>query len=194
MDSIDYVSRHPSSSNFLSQQNFLCKQELEADNLSTFIRSDHHDPFVQLPQLESPSLPLIKRPTSSISLISENNEEDDQQMRLGYFNYNDNNGNNNNQLKVTDWRALDKFVASQLSQEDIYDHESSNNHILHGFGHDQKMISDSDMVAPLPLYLQSDVYAAEEGSKINGFFTSSSNSDDCDNIGICIFENQRGLS
>lgn len=188
VDSIDYVSRHPNSSNFLSQ-NFLCKQELEADNLS-FINSDH-DPFVQLPQLESPSLPPIKRPTSSISLISENNEEDDQQIR-GYYNNNDNNNNNNhNQLKVTDWRSLDKFVASQLSQEDRYD--ESSNHILHGmssFGH-QKMIDNSDM-APLPLYLQSDY--AEEGSKINGFFSSSSNSDDCDNIGICIFENQGGFS
>lgn len=187
VDSIDYVSRNPNSSNFLSQ-NFLCKQELEADNLS-FINSDH-DPFVQLPQLESPSLPLIKRPTSSISLISENNEEDDQQIR-GYYNNNDNNNNNHNQLKVTDWRSLDKFVASQLSQEDRYD--ESSNHILHGvssFGH-QKMIDNSDM-APLPLYLQSDY--AEEGSKINGFFSSSSNSDDCDNIGICIFENQRGFS
>ncbi|KAI8537038.1 hypothetical protein RHMOL_Rhmol10G0303700 [Rhododendron molle] len=186
VDSIDYVSRNPNSSNFLSQ-NFLCKQELEADNLS-FINSDH-DPFVQLPQLESPSLPLIKRPTPSISLISENNEEDDQQIR-GYYNNNDNN-NNHNQLKVTDWRSLDKFVASQLSQEDRYD--ESSNHILHGmssFGH-QKVIDNSDM-APLPLYLQSDY--AEEGSKINGFFSSSSNSDDCDNIGICIFENQRGFS
>ncbi|KAJ6989634.1 3-oxo-5-alpha-steroid 4-dehydrogenase family protein isoform 1 [Populus alba x Populus x berolinensis] len=75
----------------------------------------HSENFVQLPQLESPSLPLIKRPSSSVSLISENNnsnKEVEEQNRML---------SNNSTQKVTDWRALDKFVASQLSQEDTYD-------------------------------------------------------------------------
>lgn len=98
VDPIEYISRQPPS---LLAQNFLCKQELEGDNLSFM----HSDQYLQLPQLESPSLPTLKRP-SSISLTSENNEEEEH-----------NKGNNNSNKKVTDWRALDKFVASQLSQD-----------------------------------------------------------------------------
>lgn len=182
VDSIDYLSMHPNSSNLLSQNNFLCKQELEADNLS-FIHSDH-DQFVQLPQLESPSLPLLKRPTSPIYLISDNNEEDDhQQIRSGYNVNNNNNNNNNDNQKVTDWRALDKFVASQLSQEDRYCESSSTDHMIHGVSSFGQNYDNSDM-APF-LLLQSDIHG-EEGSQINEFLSS-----DC-GIGICIFDNQRG--
>lgn len=151
VDPIDFITRQPQ--NFLAQ-NFLCKQEIEADNLS-FMQSEQ---FVQLPQLESPSLPLIKRP-SSISPISDNNEEEEQ-INRGY--------NNNN--KVTDWRALDKFVASQLSQEDRFEGDGESSFGQH---------HDSDMSL---LLLQSS--RDDEGNKLNGFLNSSS---DCD-IGICIFE------
>ncbi|PPR88877.1 hypothetical protein GOBAR_AA31808 [Gossypium barbadense] len=100
VDPIDYISRQ----NFLPQ-NLLCKKE--ADNYSNFV--DHSDDqFVELPQLESPSLPLIKRP-SSISEKTKHEEEDDEEL--------------NNSKKLTDWRALDKFVASQLSQEDRFEGE-----------------------------------------------------------------------
>ncbi|KAL5752526.1 hypothetical protein ACOSQ2_023033 [Xanthoceras sorbifolium] len=106
VDPTEYMSRQPQG--FLAQ-NLLCKQETEADNLS-FMQSDQ---YLQLPQLESPSLPLLKRPISSISLTSENNNEEllveDQQQQQ--------NGGRNSNKKVTDWRALDKFVASQLSQD-----------------------------------------------------------------------------
>ncbi|KAK7843498.1 nac domain-containing protein 37 [Quercus suber] len=152
VDPIDFISRQPQ--NFLAQ-NFLCKQELEAENMR-FMQSD---PFVQLPQLESPSLPLIKRP-SSISLISENNEEEEQI----------NNSGCNNTKKVTDWRALDKFVASQLSQEDRFEGDGESS-----FGpHDH----NSDMSL---LLLQS---SRDDEENLNGFLNASS---DCD-IGICIFE------
>ena len=151
VDPIDFITRQPQ--NFLAQ-NFLCKQEIEADNLS-FMQSEQ---FVQLPQLESPSLPLIKRP-SSICLISDNNEEEEQ-INRGY--------NNNN--KVTDWRALDKFVASQLSQEDRFEGDGESSFGQH---------HDSDMSL---LLLQSS--RDDEGNKLNGYLNSSS---DCD-IGICIFE------
>ncbi|KAK6237365.1 hypothetical protein QUC31_002834 [Theobroma cacao] len=152
VDPIDYISRQPQS--FLPQS-FLCKQETEADNLN-FI---HSDQFVELPQLESPSLPLIKRP-SSISLISENTSyEEEEQNRMC-----------NTTKKVTDWRALDKFVASQLSQEDRYDGEG-----VPSF----EANNNSDMAL---LLLQSS--GREEGNKLNEFLNSSS---DCD-IGICIFD------
>ncbi|XP_012065502.1 NAC domain-containing protein 37 isoform X2 [Jatropha curcas] len=163
IDPVDYISRQPQ--NFLAQ-NFLCKQEIEADNLSFM----HSDSFVQLPQLESPSLPLIKRP-SSVSLITENNN-----------NRNNNNNTNNEEedrtrecknKTVTDWRALDKFVASQLSQEDRYDGDN----VVSSFGE-----GNGDFDTSL-LLLQSSS-GRDEGNKFNGFLSSSS---DCD-IGICIFE------
>lgn len=150
VDPLDYITRQPQ--NFLAAQNLLCKQEIEADNLS-FMQSDS---FVQLPQLESPSLPLIKRPSSSISLISENNEEEVL----------------NNAKKVTDWRALDKFVASQLSQDQDRSFE----------GDDQ---DSEDMAALLLLQSSSSSRSDHEANKLmNGFLNPSS---DCD-IGICIFE------
>ena len=152
VDPIEYISRQPQ--NFLAH-NFLCKQEIEAENLNFF----HSDQFVELPQLESPSMPQIKRPSSSISLISEKNEEDEQIRGL-----------NNNQ-KVTDWRALDKFVASQLSQEDKF---VERDRVESSFG----ARNNSDMAL---LLLQSD---REEANKLNGFLSSSS---ECD-IGICIFD------
>lgn len=183
LDPVDYISRK--SQRFLAQ-NLMCKQEsLEADNLN-FINSDQ---FVQLPQLESPSLPLIKR-SNSISLSSiENNSNnngnsnskeyqgDQQQINRGC---NNNNSSNNKTKQVTDWRALDKFVASQLSQEDQYDHGGHN----HGasssnFGIDNISISSSEMDL---LLLQS---RREEENKLNGFLNISSS--DCD-IGICVFE------
>ncbi|XVF59743.1 hypothetical protein PTKIN_Ptkin07bG0300500 [Pterospermum kingtungense] len=162
VDPIDYISRQPQQ--FLSQ-NFLCKQETEADNLN-FI---HCDQFVQLPQLESPSLPLMKKP-SSISLLSEsiNYEEEDhhQQNKIS-------NNNNTTTKNVTDWRALDKFVASQLSQEDRYGGVSS-------FVDDANNNNgNSDMAL---LLLQSS--DREEGNKLDEFLSTSS---DCD-IGICIFD------
>ncbi|XP_022752163.1 NAC domain-containing protein 37-like isoform X1 [Durio zibethinus] len=157
VDPIDYISRQPQK--FLPQ-NFSCKQETEADNLN-FIYSDQ---FVQLPQLESPSLPLIKRP-SSISLISEstNYEEEDHQNRMC-----------NNTKKVTDWRALDRFVASQLSHEDRYDGEGVSSFDINNN-------NNSDMAL---LLLESS--GREEGNKLNEFLNLSSS--DCD-IGICIFDN-----
>ncbi|XP_010271445.1 PREDICTED: NAC domain-containing protein 37-like [Nelumbo nucifera] len=147
IDPIDYIPRQ--------NQNFVCKQEIEAENLN-FLHSDH---FVQLPQLESPSLPLIKRPIVPSMVPSVNNEEEE--TIRGCKNYTE---------KVTDWRALDKFVASQLSQENRYDSEGISNFGAH---------PSSDTAL---LLLQS---SREEGNKLmNGFFNSSS---DCD-IGICIFD------
>ncbi|KAK7360166.1 hypothetical protein VNO77_02147 [Canavalia gladiata] len=145
VDPIDLILRQPQ--NFLPQ-NFLYKQEIniiEAENLSFM----HADQLAQLPQLESPSLPLVKK-RSSVSIISENNNED---ALLS------SNTNINSTKKVTDWRALDKFVASQLSQED------KNEIGVSSFATDSSYNN--------------------EGNKLNPFLNSSS---DCD-IGICVFEN-----
>lgn len=157
VDPLEYIPRQPPTGNFMSQ-NLLCKQEIEANNNSSF-NFLHSDQFVQLPQLESPSLPLMKRP-SSMSLVSENNrDEDDQQItKRSKINKNVND-------RVTDWRALDKFVAYQLSHDDdgVSSYEPHNG-------------SDLGM-----LLLQN---GREEGPKLDDFLSSTSNRD----IGICIFD------
>ncbi|KAG8660012.1 hypothetical protein MANES_02G102300v8 [Manihot esculenta] len=166
IDPTDYISRQPQ--NFMPQ-NFFCKQETETDNLS-FMQSDD---FVQLPQLESSTLPLIKRP-SLISLIPQNNnsnnnnnKDDEEEEQARGCNINN---LNNNKKKITDWRAFDKFVASQLSQEDRYNCENA----VSSFGEE----NSSDMSL---LLLQS---GRDDENKFNGFLSSCS---DCD-IGICIFD------
>ncbi|GLT44599.1 hypothetical protein SLA2020_184850 [Shorea laevis] len=160
VDQMDYISRQ--SQNILAQ-NFLCKRETEGVENLNFI---HSDQFVQLPQLESPSVPLMKRP-SSMCMLSENNslinnEEEKEQNRVCISN----NNNRNKKQKVTDWRDLDKFVASQLmSQEDR----------LEGIGEGVSSFGGNDMAAML--LLQS---GSEEGNKLDEFLSSSS---DC-GIGI----------
>ncbi|KAK8653066.1 hypothetical protein V6N13_127084 [Hibiscus sabdariffa] len=172
VDPIDYISRQQPQ-NFLPP-NMMCKREIiEADNLNVV----HCDQFVQLPQLESPSLPLIKRPNST-PLISDNNntttnygeeeEEEFQQQQKKKKNR----SLCDNTERVTDWRALDKFVASQLSQEIRYGGDERTNG------------SNSDMAL---LLLQSGGGAGEEEEgnyKLNEFLNSSP---DCD-IGICVFD------
>ena len=156
VEPLNYITRN--QPNYLSQS-VICKQEFEADILNpNFVHSDQQ--FVQLPQLESPSLPLsTKRPISSNKIVAENNEEEENNRRY----------NNVNAPKtVTDWRALDKFVASQLSQD-----EGDVNGVSSFGAH-----YDDDMEALL--FLEG---GGEEGGKL-GFLSSSS---DCD-IGICIFE------
>ncbi|XP_038978223.1 NAC domain-containing protein 37-like isoform X2 [Phoenix dactylifera] len=144
-DPIEYLQRQPES--------LLCKQETELDPLNLL----HSNQFLQLPQLESPSLPLPKPP----SLLSVAAENEDEEPTRGC----------NAIEKVTDWRALDKFVASQLSQEDGFSAER----VVSDFGVDD----DSDMAL---LLLQS---GREEVGKLNGFL--SSGGPDCD-VGICVFE------
>ncbi|KAJ0683533.1 putative transcription factor NAM family [Helianthus annuus] len=112
MDPLDYITSQPSSSIF--PHSFMCMKELEANENLKFV---HCDQFEQLPQLKSPSLLSIKWPSSIYSLVSplgNNDKKDD--LPVGINIINDTSNNN----KVTDWRALDKFLASQLSQHDRY--------------------------------------------------------------------------
>lgn len=161
---LDHIKRqHPSS--FLNQ-NFMCKQEVEAENL-IYAQSDHH--FVQLPQLQSPSLPSLKRPTSSVSLMSENNEEEQHISKRCK-----NDGTNK---MTTDWRDLDKFVASQLSQEEERCDQGGGYGNLSSFGGHESYSSDMAL-----LLLQSG--SDEDGNKLNELLNSDSS---CD-IGICIFD------
>ncbi|KAK8673271.1 hypothetical protein V6N13_111618 [Hibiscus sabdariffa] len=170
VDPIDYIPRQQPQ-NFLPP-NMLCKQEIEADNLN-FV---HCDQFVQLPQLESPSLPFLKRP-NSIPLISENSKNyHDKEEEYQQQQQKKNKLSCDNSKKVTDWRALDKFVASQLSQEIRYGGDEG----VSSF--EANNDSNSDMAL---LLLQSSSNVGEEGNyTLNEF---SNPSPDCD-IGICVFD------
>ncbi|KAI3822279.1 hypothetical protein L1987_09868 [Smallanthus sonchifolius] len=97
---------HPYTSNSSYQHQFPVKPELYQ-----FHYNLPQDPsFLQLPELESPK---IQHPPAA------NIQPTTQQLNINLL-Y----GNNSDQqdLQVTDWRVLDKFVASQLSN----DQESSN--------------------------------------------------------------------
>lgn len=165
---VDYVSsRQPHHHQSFLGQSFLCKKEIEADNSLTSFIHNTSDQFVDLlPQLESPSLPSIKRPSSSlVSLISHDNN-----INHNKKNYVEEHQNNK---KVTDWRALDKFVASQLSQDDQERHGSSDNHgLVSGFENNEALL----------LFQQG---GNDEGSKFMSPFLNGSS--DCD-IGICVFD------
>ncbi|KAK4262091.1 hypothetical protein QN277_027698 [Acacia crassicarpa] len=170
---MDYVARQAHHHQSFIAPSFLCKKEIEADHNNLNFMHSSSDQFVQLPQLESPSLPLIKGTSSALaSLISHNNNnknvlgEDDQSNRLV------NNNNTTTKRVTTDWRALDKFVASQLSQEEERHDESSDNHGVSGFETHEAL-----------LLLQSG--SDEAGNKFMSPFLNGSS--DCD-IGICVFD------
>ncbi|PKA60447.1 NAC domain-containing protein 7 [Apostasia shenzhenica] len=93
VDPLEYLHGRP------PENLYSLKQESELEGLA--LLQPAASSFVQLPQLASPSLPLI-------SVASEN--DDDELAGVGC----------SAGERVTDWRALDKFVASQLmiSQED----------------------------------------------------------------------------
>lgn len=181
VDPLDYITRQQQPSSSFLNQSFMCKKEIEAENL-ILVQSEHHQ-FVQLPQLESPSLPLlIKRPTSSASLVSQNNEEDEEKNRGCNNNINESSTN-----KVTaDWRDLDKFVASQLSQDQEEKYEGVGDGILMTSfgGHEITSSSEHDDHMALLLLQSGDSEHQQGNYKLNEFFNSDSSSD----IGICIFD------
>ncbi|KAG6429547.1 hypothetical protein SASPL_107599 [Salvia splendens] len=93
----------------LSYNSYPYKKEM---SLQYGIPADH---FLQLPLLESPK---VLQPPSSINCRSSGFGNHHQHLDQGYpsafRNTNDQSGD-----QVTDWRVLDKFVASQLSHEEV---------------------------------------------------------------------------
>ncbi|XP_068651006.1 NAC domain-containing protein 7-like [Aristolochia californica] len=108
---------------------YSCKQELELHYHMP------HDPFLQLPMLESPKLPnsagtvscssaaaygLEVNRGSTLNSSSLTQEEQLQQSHKNHLSSVYNNNSSEQAVdQVTDWRVLDKFVASQLSQDDV---------------------------------------------------------------------------
>ncbi|XP_042510867.1 NAC domain-containing protein 7-like [Macadamia integrifolia] len=121
---------------------YSCKQELELQYQMS------HGPFHQLPQLESPKFPhsaasgscssvaaygLDVNHGSTLQSSSLTQEEQMQQSHQHDMNSLYNNINEQAVDQVTDWRVLDKFVASQLSQEDVSKERNYSNEVNHVF-------------------------------------------------------------
>ncbi|VVB10059.1 unnamed protein product [Arabis nemorensis] len=121
MEPLNYVSKQKQN---IFVQDLMFKQEQEGSDFG--VNFIHCDQFIQLPQLESPSLPLMKRPVSltSITSLEKNPSNYKRQLveedgSLTALISSENKNKHKKKTSVTDWRALDKFVASQLmSQED----------------------------------------------------------------------------
>lgn len=98
-----------------------CKQEIELQYSNML----HHDTsFLQLPQLESPNsvVPYVyERNNSTGSNLQTSTVTEDEHLQQFHHQSLSSSvyGNANEQARdqVTDWRLLDKFVASQLSND-----------------------------------------------------------------------------
>ncbi|CAL9228322.1 unnamed protein product [Arabidopsis halleri] len=177
VEPLSYVSKQKQN---IFAQDLMFKQELEGSDIGlNFI---HCDQFIQLPQLESPSLPLTKRPVSSTSITSlEKNQtnykrqliEDDVSFNALISSENKGNKKKKTSVMTTDWRALDKFVASQLmSQEDgvsgFGGHQEEDNNKI---GHYINEESNNNGVETASSTLLSD--REEENRFISGFLCSN---------------------
>ncbi|KAG9443076.1 hypothetical protein H6P81_018930 [Aristolochia fimbriata] len=224
LDSIDYQlaagnTNPPQSSSSTSptrHQFIICKEEMETTTTTTTTmdqnlnNSSLHppvvvaEPFLHLPQLHSPpSLPLIKEKKEADIYnhdIIGGSTTRTSSVRSGQQQYYYSSSCiEDDQAKVTDWRTLDRFVASQLSSEGDdqrrrYDGRGSSGVLPeeevpavgvpdhdHHHHHHQDYYSD-EMEA---LLLVQGGRRSEEGNKLNGLFTSPI---DSDHFGICIFE------
>ncbi|KAL6956729.1 hypothetical protein U1Q18_045118 [Sarracenia purpurea var. burkii] len=123
-DSPRHIAPQPYASSYHHHhQHYSCKQELELQYKLNMAMAAPHDPFLQLPHLESPKL-AGESPNSVAVPYATAAMDQESPPRHGSNQKEDTNplysNNNNNEVddQLTDWRVLDKFVASQLSQED----------------------------------------------------------------------------
>ncbi|XP_075494363.1 NAC domain-containing protein 7-like isoform X1 [Primulina tabacum] len=117
MQDVDSPNQHSHSNLEYPYPNYnSCKKELD---LQYGITPDH---FLQLPLLESPkvaSFPGLNMNIGSNFLHSSGlNQEQIHLIDQNFHSMFKNNGEHSSD-QVTDWRVLDKFVAYQLSQEEI---------------------------------------------------------------------------
>ncbi|KAJ0802857.1 putative transcription factor NAM family [Helianthus annuus] len=141
---------HPYTSNNSYQHQLPAKSELEETHYNS--PCEH---FFPLPQLESLRFP---QPAAAGVSASYTNtlQPPTQQPNVNLLN-NNNNNNGEQDLQVTDWRVLDKFVASQLSNDQnavTKAHSYSNPQSLQMAEHMNLLLSDS----------KSDEMASEDAS------------------------------
>lgn len=136
-----------------------CKQEFELQyNMP-------HDPFLQLPQLESPKVPQSAASVNCNSVVpyagfdrsngstlqSSTLTQEEQVQQNHHQNLNSLYHNNNGEQavdQVTDWRVLDKFVASQLSHEDASKEANYSNAATFHVAHEQMNMLASESKRP----------------------------------------------
>ncbi|XP_029120187.1 NAC domain-containing protein 7 [Elaeis guineensis] len=105
------------------QHLYSCKPDLELHHLMP------QDPFHQLPQLESPKLPNYVNHGCALqpsSVAPEDPMLPGHQLQFISI-YNCSGSNDLSVEQVTDWRVLDKFVASQLSHDDVSKEPNNSN-------------------------------------------------------------------
>ncbi|KAK9062057.1 hypothetical protein SSX86_019242 [Deinandra increscens subsp. villosa] len=153
----NYTTIQPS--NIHLTESIMCKQELEASQNLNFVQCDE---FIQLPHLESPPLQSLKRPATS-SMYEHDIQEDNNLIKK------------RNTNEVRDWRDLDKFVASQLSQEEEIR--------CVGEGFSTNFEENIDSASLNHMFYQG---GGGGERKMNGLLSSTS-SDHFD-VGICIFD------
>lgn len=138
MADLDSPSQSTNPTNLASyhQLPYACKKELD---IHYKLPQEH---FIQLPLLDNTKLllaPFGIDVNQSTALQSSSSLTQEQNMHSLFGN-----SNNNNEHEVldqvTDWRVLDKFVASQLSQEDAPNISSTN-------GAGTQLLGRQDMVS-----------------------------------------------
>lgn len=141
---------------------FLCKQELDQQ----FQYNVHHDPsFLALPQLESPNTRRMScSPITPYRFDFQNsisNLQSNQQKPIGECTFaQDCEDDQASREQVTDWRVLDKFVASQLSQEEAQKESS---------------YSDGDAASGLELIMNSPLISGSDKQELSmGHLSASS--------------------
>lgn len=131
-----HLYNHNPNSNFHPHNMYPCKQELEIASYNI----SHHDPFLQLPQLESPKMPQANMQSSSSmppfgtctnlpsSMLIHDQTIHPQQLDSIYGHTS---GSEQVVDHVTDWRVLHKFVASQLSQDEQHGSPAANKELIY---------------------------------------------------------------
>ncbi|XP_057996066.1 NAC domain-containing protein 7 isoform X2 [Hevea brasiliensis] len=147
------VNEHESSSWYEDQVSFMHEEDSPKQNsqpdlnyhLSYWGKKDSelqfhrvlssHEHFLQFPLLQSPKLLQAAAIVSGLDINQASTQEDQTRDQILHSLYVHQNNNGKGVDQVTDWRVLDKFVASQLSQEDVpkqnNNYSNATNNVFH---------------------------------------------------------------
>jgi len=150
------------------------KQEAELDGAAALLQYSSH--LVELPQLESPSAPLAPNPSQASSVDEVDGADSGRQGKKA----------RSADKMATDWRALDKFVASQLSPTECCAggglEATASAAAANNVGSQLDHSEDEDMAALL--FLNSD--GREEAERWTGLLGPAGG--DGGDFGLCVFE------
>ncbi|RLN39975.1 secondary wall NAC master switch [Panicum miliaceum] len=147
------------------------KQEAELDGAAALLQYSSH--LVELPQLESPSAPLAPNPSQASSADEVDGADSGRRGKKARYD-----------RMATDWRALDKFVASQLSPAECGGgslEATASVAAANNVGSQLDHGEDDDMAELL--FLNSD--GREEAERWTGLLGPAGGDGD---FGLCVFE------